>query len=164
MLKAEAYKYRRLHECFSISKHWKDYDVFFRQKCDTFSRSSTAVFELSTRFAEPFHYEVQATEEEKAKARELVFRELTQVCLWVSNTGRLRTLISHSVLELTFFSSPCDRQGNATDLSLLINMTEEDIKKLQSTGGEHLAATEKNILGNDIGRLWKLLGSMKNGR
>lgn len=29
---AEAYKYRRLHECFSTSKYWKDYDVFFRQK------------------------------------------------------------------------------------------------------------------------------------
>jgi len=116
---AEAYKYRRLHECFSISKHWKDYDVFKRQKCATFSRSSTAVFELSTRFAEPFHYEEGATDEEKVKARELVFRELAQVCLW----------------------------GNATDLSLLINMTEEDIKNLQSTGGEHLAATEKNILG-----------------
>lgn len=33
--------------------------------------------------------------------------------------------------------------GNSTDLSLLINMTEEQIKSLQSTGGEHLAATEK---------------------
>ena len=53
---AEAYKYRRLHECFSISKYWKDYDVFFRQKCDTFSRSSQAVFELSTRFVEPWKY------------------------------------------------------------------------------------------------------------
>ena len=29
---AEAYKYRRLHECFSISKYWKQYDVFYRQK------------------------------------------------------------------------------------------------------------------------------------
>ena len=29
---AEAYKYRRLHECFSVSKYWKDYDVFYRQK------------------------------------------------------------------------------------------------------------------------------------
>lgn len=28
---AEAYKYRRLHECFSLSKYWKPYDVFFRQ-------------------------------------------------------------------------------------------------------------------------------------
>lgn len=133
---AEAYKYRRLHECFSISKYWKDYDVFFRQKCDTFSRSNTAVFELSTRFAEPFAYEAGATEDQKLKARELLFHELTQVCLW----------------------------GNATDLSLLINMTEEDIKNLQSTGGEHLAATEKNILGNHLDRLWKLVSNMKGGR
>lgn len=29
---AEAYKYRRLHECFSVSKYWGDYDVFYRQK------------------------------------------------------------------------------------------------------------------------------------
>ena len=29
---AEAYKYRRLQECFSVSKFWKNYDVFFRQK------------------------------------------------------------------------------------------------------------------------------------
>ena len=55
-----------------------------------------------------------------------MFLELTQVCLW----------------------------GNSTDLSLLINMTEEDIKKLQSTGGDHLAATEKNILGNHLNKLW----------
>lgn len=32
---AEAYKYRRLHECFSISKFWHDYDVFYRQKVRT---------------------------------------------------------------------------------------------------------------------------------
>lgn len=29
---AEAYKYRRLRECFSISKYFHDYDVFYRQK------------------------------------------------------------------------------------------------------------------------------------
>ena len=45
--------------------------------------------------------------------------------------------------------------GNSTDLSLLINMTEDQIKSLQSTGGDHLAATEKNILGNDLNRLWE---------
>jgi len=57
----------------------------------------------------------------------LLFLELTQVCLW----------------------------GNSTDLSLLINMTEDQIKSLQSTGGDHLAATEQNILGNDLSRLWE---------
>ncbi|GAA5903195.1 damage-control phosphatase ARMT1 family protein [Sporobolomyces salmoneus] len=130
---AEAYKYRRLHECFSLSKYWKDYDVFFRQKCDTFSRSSDAVFELSLRFAEPFKHD--ADESKQLEAKRLMFHELTQVCLW----------------------------GNSTDLSLLINMSEEDIKRLQSTGGDHLAATEQNILGNDLNKVWEYVASEKFG-
>jgi len=133
---AEAYKYRRLHECFTMSKYWKDYDVFYRQKCETFSRSGQAVFELSTRFAEPFTPESESDPEKLQAAKKLLFLELTQVCLW----------------------------GNSTDLSLLINMSEEDIKRLQSTGGEHLASTEANILGNDMHALWDVVAKMKNGR
>lgn len=74
---AEAYKYRRLRECFSLSKYWVDYDVFFRQKCDTFSRSSQAVFELSSRFSEPFTFTDLSPAEKKEKER-LLFLELTQ--------------------------------------------------------------------------------------
>lgn len=37
---AEAYKYRRLHECFSLSKYWKTYDVFFRQSASPSSSLS----------------------------------------------------------------------------------------------------------------------------
>ncbi|KAF8588114.1 DUF89-domain-containing protein [Ramaria rubella] len=133
---AEAYKYRRLHECFSISKSWKNYDVFKRQKCDTFSRSSDAVFELSMRFVEPYTHVKDLSEEQKLEKQRLMFLELTQVCLW----------------------------GNSTDLSLLINMTEEQIKSLQSTGGDHLAATEKNILGNHLPELWETVKDMKGGR
>lgn len=51
--------------------------------------------------------------------------------------------------------------GNSTDLSLLIDMTEEQIKSLQSTGGDHLASTEKNILGNDLPRLWDTVKALK---
>ncbi|KAI3621896.1 duf89 domain-containing protein [Moniliophthora roreri] len=130
---AEAYKYRRLRECFSVSKFWSDYDVFYRQKCDTFSRSSQAVFELSTRFAEPFTLAEKLSADEKLEAERLMFLELTQVCLW----------------------------GNSTDLSLLINMTEEQIKALQSTGGDHLAATEKNILGNHLNKLWDTVKELR---
>ncbi|KAF8478797.1 DUF89-domain-containing protein [Gautieria morchelliformis] len=132
---AEAYKYRRLHECFSVSRYWKDYDVFLRQKCDTFSRSSEAVFELSTRFVEPFiHTDTEAGKE----TERLMFLELAQVCLW----------------------------GNSTDLSLLINVSEEQIRSLQSTGGDHLAATEKNILGNNLPELWATISDpeVKGGR
>lgn len=93
---AEAYKYRRLRECFSVSKFWQHYDVFFRQKvlcfafplaalhsriipqCDTFSRSSDAVFELSTRFVEPFKHKESLSDTEKLEAERLMFLELTQ--------------------------------------------------------------------------------------
>ncbi|KAG7099720.1 hypothetical protein E1B28_001538 [Marasmius oreades] len=131
---AEAYKYRRLRECFAVSKLWNDYDVFYRQKCDTFSRSAEAVFELSMRFAEPFTLAENLSIEEKLDAERLMFLELTQVCLW----------------------------GNSTDLSLLINMTEDQIKALQSTGGDHLAATEKNILGNHLPRLWETVKELRD--
>lgn len=43
-------------------------------------------------------------------------------------------------------------------------MTEDDIKALQATGSDALAATEKNILGNDLEKLWKLISTMKDGR
>lgn len=43
-------------------------------------------------------------------------------------------------------------------------MTEDDIKKLQSTGGDALAATEKNILGNHLPQLWDLVSSPNFGK
>ena len=42
-------------------------------------------------------------------------------------------------------------------------MSEDDIKKLQSTGGDHLAATEKNILANHMPEVWKLVSSPEFG-
>lgn len=45
----------------------------------------------------------------------------------------------------------------------VLQMTEEDIKKLQSTGGDHLAATEQNILGNDLSKTWEYVSSDKFG-
>ena len=40
-------------------------------------------------------------------------------------------------------------------------MTEEQIKSLQSTGGDSLAATEKNILGNHMKRLWEAVINLR---
>lgn len=131
-----------LHSCFSQSRFFKQYDVFSRQKCETFSRSSDAVFELSTRFAHPYQPDESLSTEDALAAKKLLFHELTQVALW----------------------------GNATDLSLLIDMSEDDIKRLQASGSEQLAASEKNILGNDLGKVWDLVtspgfgGDKKGGR
>lgn len=69
--------------------------MFFRQKCDTFARSSDAVFELSTRFATPWTQAEGLSQEQLDAGKRAIFLELTQICLW----------------------------GNSTDLSLLINVS-----------------------------------------
>lgn len=53
-------------------------------KCDTFSRSSDAVFELSLRFAEPFKINESLSPKEKIEAERLMFLELTQGMLTVN--------------------------------------------------------------------------------
>jgi hypothetical protein len=50
----------------------------FSKQCETFSRSGTAVFELSTRFGDLFKYKDGADEAAKEAARKLLFLELTQ--------------------------------------------------------------------------------------
>lgn len=119
-------------------------------QCDTFSRSKDAVFELSLRFADPFKISEKLSPAEKLEAERLMFLELTQ--------GQKTDY--PFFLEFPDLSLVC-LWGNSTDLSLLINMTEDQIKSLQSTGGEHLAATEKNILGNDLNRLWEYTKNLR---
>lgn len=58
--------------------------------------------------------------EETDKAEEVLFAEMCEICLW----------------------------GNATDLSLLTNLSYEDIQKLQ--GSEARKAAEANIIANDL--------------
>lgn len=41
-------------------------------------------------------------------------------------------------------------------------MTEDQIRSLQSTGGANLAATEKNILGNHMQKLWETALTLRN--
>ncbi|KAL4807779.1 DUF89-domain-containing protein [Aspergillus unguis] len=98
---SECYMYRRVATLFALSKHWKSYDVFARQKMSTFKSSRPAVLELAARYKE------LAIEAEKGNNTEesdrLLFSEMCEICLW----------------------------GNATDLSLLTSLTYEDIQKLQ---------------------------------
>lgn len=127
-----------------------------RTECETFSRSGDAVFELSTRFAEPFLTDSKLSEEEQLNVKKLMFYELTQVALW-GNATDLSLLIDVSVT-----SSKADNRALAHG-NLASQMSEDDIKNLQSTGGDHLAATEKNILSNDLPKVWDLLSSKKKG-
>ncbi|OTB02541.1 hypothetical protein M426DRAFT_322481 [Hypoxylon sp. CI-4A] len=129
----ECYLYRRLNTSFSLSKHWKSYDVFYRQKIKTFRSSRPAVLELASRYKDLVTQIEQdaKTGNDHDEAQKILFFEMCEICLW----------------------------GNATDLSLLTSLTYEDIQKLQ--GSEARKASEKNILVNDLGPTYEVLKKAK---
>ncbi|CAG8457765.1 5828_t:CDS:2 [Ambispora gerdemannii] len=140
----ECYLYRLVHSAFAKTKYWRNYDPFARQKEETFKASFVAVSELAKRINELTNgllssSSASSTEEEEQERRRIVFHELAQVCLW----------------------------GNATDLSLLTNLSGDDVEKLQrgGRGTEALKESEKNILANDLDRVWEeKLKNLRNGR
>ncbi|KAH7032693.1 uncharacterized protein B0I36DRAFT_361469 [Microdochium trichocladiopsis] len=131
---SECYLYKRMSTSFSMSQHWKSYDVFARQKNDTFRSSRPAVYEIATRFKDLVNGLAAKTEEaanktpeEHEEAQRLLFVEMCEICLW----------------------------GNATDLSLLTSLSYEDIQKLQ--GAKARKESEKNILANDLQQAYDTL-------
>ncbi|KAK3359429.1 hypothetical protein B0T25DRAFT_98248 [Lasiosphaeria hispida] len=133
-LYSECYLFRRISTLFSLSTHWKNYDVFARQKIKTFRSSRPAVIELAARYkdlvTQPRESESKGTPIDE-EAERILFMEMCEICLW----------------------------GNATDLSLLTSLTYEDIQKLQ--GSEARKAAEKNILVNDLPAVYDLLVAAK---
>jgi len=118
---------RRIATIFATSTHWKRHDVFSVQKMSTFRSSCPAVLELAARYNELItQFQSQesalgsASDEEREQAEKTLFIEMCEICLW----------------------------GNATDLSLLTNLSYDDIQKLQ--GSESRKRNEKNILVNDF--------------
>ena len=121
---------------FKLSKHWRNYDVFNKQKMSTFRSSRPAVLELASRYNEltkqlASKSSSSQSDEERVAAEKLLFTEMCEICLW----------------------------GNATDLSLLTNLTYEDIQKLQ--GSKARKAAEKNIIANDFDAAFALLHAAK---
>ncbi|KAF2819246.1 DUF89-domain-containing protein [Ophiobolus disseminans] len=141
-LYAECYLYRRISSVFKQTKKWRSYDVFARQKMSTFKSSRPAVIELAARYRdivtelESQHTVKGAeTQEQLEEAEKVLFTEMCEICLW----------------------------GNATDLSLLTNLSYEDIQKLQ--GSQARKDSEKNILVNDLGRAFQVLtAAQKEGK
>lgn len=134
-LYAECYVFRRMSTFFRLSTHWKGYDVFARQKIRTFRSSRPAVLELAARYALLVReLEAHAGKDSDAAAEEVLFAEMYEICLW----------------------------GNATDLSLLTNLSYEDIQKLQ--GAEARRKAEANILVNDLPEVYKRLRAARAER
>ncbi|KAF2866643.1 hypothetical protein BDV95DRAFT_611694 [Massariosphaeria phaeospora] len=141
-LYAECYLYRRISTIFKQTQKWKSYDLFARQKMSTFRSSRPAVVELAARYKsivndlESKHtIKGAGTQQELEEAEKVLFQEMSEICLW----------------------------GNATDLSLLTNLSYEDLQKLQ--GSDARKASEKNILVNDLAKAFSILSAaQKSGQ
>jgi len=119
----ECYLFRRISTSFALSTHWKNYDVFARQKIKTFRSSRPAVLELAAHYKDLMSQisgRGGTSSQQDVEAERILFSEMCEICLW----------------------------GNATDLSLLTSLTYEDIQKLQ--GSEARKKAEQNILINDL--------------
>ncbi|KZT38776.1 DUF89 domain-containing protein [Sistotremastrum suecicum HHB10207 ss-3] len=126
---AECYLYRLMRTWFAPTKHWNNFDPFFAQKEDSFRGSAAAVYQLASMMQE-LESEKEALIKEPARL-EVLWDEMIQMCLW----------------------------GNATDLSLLTNLTHEDIEKLQTVEKETRDARKEFILCDDSDAAWEALKS-----
>ncbi len=99
---AECYLYRLLRSFFARSEHWKQYDPFSKTKLDTFKSSGTAISALAVTIEDLVVKSLSSEQgaESTAEGREILFHEMAQMSLW----------------------------GNATDLSLLTNLSYSDLQ------------------------------------
>ncbi|KAH6909443.1 DUF89 domain-containing protein [Coprinopsis sp. MPI-PUGE-AT-0042] len=133
-LYAECYLYRLLRSYVAATCRWKAYDPFNASKLQTFKHSGSSVFKLATTVHE-VEKSKAAFEQDPSKI-EVIFKEMIQMCLW----------------------------GNATDLSLLTHMTEEDIRNLQTVEKEAQAARSQFILKDDQDAAWNQVKTLKDAR
>jgi damage-control phosphatase, subfamily III len=131
-LYTECYLFRRISTFYSLSTHWKGYDCFARQKINTFRSSRPAVLELANRYKELIS-QLRSPDNKASdvEAEKILFAEMCEICLW----------------------------GNATDLSLLTNLSYDDIQKLQ--GSKARKEAEKNILVNNLPAAYETLRKAK---
>lgn len=122
---------RYVQEIFSRSQNWQGYDVFRRQKDSTLIKSQDAVKQTAGWLRKMVLDAVKPIEELDTQAARLLFIEATALALW----------------------------GNATDLSLLTNLSLEDIQKLQ--GQKSIEESQRNIVANDTDLVWQYLRSGK---
>ncbi|OCB87966.1 DUF89 domain-containing protein [Sanghuangporus baumii] len=133
-LYAECNLYRLLRSWFAITTYWRYYDPFLSGKEDSFKASSAAIYKLAATMHE--FEETKAELEEDPSKLDVLFNEMIQMCLW----------------------------GNATDLSLLTNLTHEDILKLQSVGKEAQDERKAFILRDDEKVAFEYLTTLKDAR
>lgn len=127
-----------------------------------------STLELAHTFAE-LDEERSAVDTDQDKLK-VLFNEILQICLWYASPclTLFVILIPRSLGEMPPFVAVtlycCSCSNSFQDLSLLTNMTHEDIQKLQSVGRAAQDDRKEFILLDDSAKAWKVISNMKGGR
>ncbi|KAH6670894.1 hypothetical protein F5X68DRAFT_194396 [Plectosphaerella plurivora] len=122
----ECFMFKWLDVIITSSSHWKEYDVFSRQKLDSFRSSRDLVLGLAARYEAL----VEAVPSASPQSLKESFMELSEICLW----------------------------GNVADLSLRPDMSNDEMKELQSA-----CRTNEKLLCNDLTSVWASLQGKPDG-
>lgn len=130
----ECYLYRRLRHLFEVSNEWKEYDPFITLKNDSFRVSGRGVHACAT-WMEDVLFKSETHDAAKPFTKKL-FKDIVYSSLW----------------------------GNVSDLSLLLNITDGELQKRQSTSEKERATKAQHIILNDINALWNKVRCINEGR
>lgn len=136
---SSASSYRRIRNFFAVTTQWREFDPFFTSKSETYAASLEAIVHLARALdALPADLQTGSTKSSTAEPGplEVAFMEMALANLW----------------------------GNATDLSLLVDLKYEDLQALQSVGREAQKERERYVLRNDLGQAWARVKEMREGK
>jgi len=133
-LYAECYLYRLIRTVVANTTHWKSHDPFLEQKIKTFQSSASAIHRLAQTIIDLDEQKDQLQKD--GNALRTLLGEIVHMCLW----------------------------GNATDLSLLTDITHADIQQLQTVSKWEQTDRAKYIRKDDGPLAWDLLNKARQDR
>ena len=131
---AECYLYRRLRHFFEISNEWKEHDPFISLKNDAFRASGRGVGACATWMDNILSK--SETHNTASPDTKSIFQDMVYSSLW----------------------------GNAMDLSLLLNITDDELQKRQSASEKERSDKIQHIIVNDMDALWNKVRGITEGR
>lgn len=130
----ECYLYRRLRHLFERSAKWRDFDPFLELKNNAFRASGLGIYACAVWMHELLSQ--SQTHAASSHETQATFNDLIYSSLW----------------------------GNATDLSLLLQVDKEELKKLQVDSEHERNRKLQHVLVNDVDAVWRNLRSVRHGR
>ena len=131
------HRYRQLRILFSSTKHWKNYDIFAKQKIGTFRSAGPGVYALALRLNDLI------VSQKDAEAQQAGFLELAQVALW-GNATDLSLLQGLSHADIQALQKTGKAAQREAEHLILVNDLDKAWQHLQTLQGAQVSIVLDN--------------------